>query len=420
MQTLRLAVLCGFFLGSFLVSALSDTVLRFAHATTGGPDKAALDQAILQFEGASPGVRVQQIVMDDDIYQDMGLLAMFTGGNPPDIYFQWGGWLVGEYARKGWACDLTESLEQESWKDRFVENIWEGATYQDRIYMIPTDISLTTLYWYDKKAFQRAGIGEPSTWEELLACCEALKKIGVVPFSFGNQEKWPAGNWVAHLVSRVAGEEKYEQVMRLEKGTSFLDPDFIKAFTMVKEMADKGYFNRGLNGMSAVEGQILFFNGIAAMHPMGSWLIAAAQESAPPGFDYTCFNMPHIPGSKGDPTSVISLATGYMIQANTKHAEQAIALLRHITTVDVQKEMVKAGVYSSVKGSISEKESPPQLKKAMEIYGASKAQIYAPDVGFNLEVADAFLAAAAWVMDGKKSAREALELCEKKVQRLRK
>jgi len=420
MRTCRLLMTIALSL-TFLASvASSATVLRFAHSTTGGPDKAALDKAIEQFEKANPGVQVKQNVMDDDIYQDMGLISMFTGGDPPDVYFQWGGWLVGEYARKGWAYDLTEALEEDGWKERFVENVWEGASYRGKIYMIPTDISLTTLHWYDKKVFAETGLEEPSTWEELLACCETLKKAGKVPFGFGNQEMWPGGNWVAHLVSRVAGEEKYNRVLKLEKGTTFLDPDFVKAFSMVKKMAEKNYFNRGLNGMSDTEGQILFFNGIAAMHPIGTWLIAAAQETAPPGFDYDAFNAPSVPGGKGNQSSVIALATGYMINATTKHPKEAIGLLKHITTVDVQKEMVKAGVYSSVKGSISEKWAPPQLKKSMQIYARAGAQIYAPDVGFNLEVADAFIEAAALVMDGKTSAREALQSCERKVAHLRK
>ena len=68
---------------------------------------------------------------------------------------------------------------------------------------------------------------------------------------------------------------------------------------------------------------------------------------------------------------------------------------------------------------MDEASAPPQLKKAMAIYEKAGKQLYAPDVGFNLEVADAFLEACSLVLDGQTDAVQALTKCEEKVKRLR-
>ena len=71
----------------------------FAHTSTMGNTGALMDRMEEDFESIHPEVDVRQMVMDDDDYQKFGLLNLFTGSSSPDIYFQWGGFLVERDAR---------------------------------------------------------------------------------------------------------------------------------------------------------------------------------------------------------------------------------------------------------------------------------------------------------------------------------
>src|SRR5947209_8129494 len=81
--------------------------LRLATTEPGERMRGPFQAALRGFEHAHPGVHVQVTTMDDEVYQQMGLLTLFVGGTPPDVYFQWGGHLVRKYAAAGYALDLS-------------------------------------------------------------------------------------------------------------------------------------------------------------------------------------------------------------------------------------------------------------------------------------------------------------------------
>src|SRR5439155_7734023 len=82
-------------------------VLRLATTEPGERLREPFRAALAAFEQAHPGVRVELVEMSDEVYQKMGLITLFVGGTPPDVYFQWGGYQVRRYAAAGHALDLT-------------------------------------------------------------------------------------------------------------------------------------------------------------------------------------------------------------------------------------------------------------------------------------------------------------------------
>ena len=208
--------------------------------------------------------------MKDEIYETVGLLSLFQGGTPPDVYFQWGGWLVERDAAEGFPADLTEEMAKDGWKDSFVDSAWSDATVDGRIYMVPHSLDITNLIWYNKEMFDKFGLGEPTTWDEFLDICETFKENGIVPLAAGNKGVgWPMGNWAGHLVSRVIGENAYDSLLKLEAGTSFSDPGVVAALELLADMVRKGYFNVGVNVIDSTEARMMFFAEQAAMPLVG-------------------------------------------------------------------------------------------------------------------------------------------------------
>ncbi len=411
---------CGGQKDSDFTQERSQTVLQFAHSTTGDPEKAELDRTVAEFEELHPNIKIKQTVIETNVYETIGLKSLFSGLTPPDIYFQWGKHLVGQYQEAGYAADLTDELEKDNWKDRFDPTVWLSASYKGRIYLVPTGIDLSSVIWYNKTIFEQNGVEPPATWTEFMAICETVKNNGIVPICFGNKDLWPVANWAAHLVSRVAGEQLYDDVLSMKPGTKFANEAFVKGLSMIEEMALAGYFNEGLNGMSDMEAIMLFFQGRAAMHPIGGWIINHAKKAAPEGFEYDAFKMPAVEGGAGDQTSILQLASGYMVYRDTRHFDEAVEFLRYLTSLEVARRFVsRCGTFTSLRDAITDETADRHLLSLVAIYRSASAVVTAPDVGYDRAKVLPFMDAVSLVIGGQKTAREALEQCDRAVAAMR-
>ena len=400
--------------------AQPEIVLQFAHSTTGDPEKAEIDRTVAQFEALHSNIRIKQTVIETNVYETIGLKSLFSGRTPPDMYFQWGKHLVGQYQEAGYAADLTDELEKDNWKDRFDPTVWLSATYEDRIYLVPTSIDLSSVIWYNKAIFEQNGLEPPATWTEFIGTCETLRDNGVIPICFGNKDLWPVANWVAHLISRVAGEQLYDDDLSMKPGTKFANEAFVEGLSMIEKMAGDGYFNEGLNGMSDMEAIMLFFQGRATMHPIGGWIINHAKKAAPDGFEYDAFKMPAMEGGVGDQTSILLLSSGYMVYRDTKHFDEAVAFLRYLTVPEVAERFVsRCGTFTSLRGVITKETADPHLLSLVSIYRSANATVTGPDVGYDRAKMLPFMDAVSLVIGGQKSAREALEQCDRAVAAMR-
>lgn len=397
--------------------------LRFAYPSSGDKFFQLMSSVISEFEALHPGITIKQHVMDGEIYQDFGLLTLFQSGQPPDLYGQWGGWLVERDAKFGFAADLTEVLDSlkfqgQPWRERFLSPAWSGMLYNNRNFGIPTSIGITNVIWYNQTIFQQFDLQPPDKWESLLQICQKLRQHQVVPISQGNRTVWPMGNWAAHVVSRIAGEQVYRDVMRLKPGSRFLNPDFVRALQLFENMSRKGYFNPGINGRSELEGMMLFLNGHSAMHPIGSWLVGQAIDEGI-NLSYDAFNTPHIPGGKGDSTSIVGVTFGYLISQKTPHFELAAQFLEYLTRPEIQKRFVARGTLSSVKGAVTAEKTDPHLQKIMDLIQQARVVVPPPDTGFKLDISDAFYDAVALVVGGQMTAEDALKQADRVVRRWR-
>ncbi len=177
----------------FSLQVAFGVTLRFAHSTTGGAQRIVLNKIIAAFEQMYPDVKVKEIVQDDDVYEDQGLITLVQSRTPPDVYAQWGGDLVRLYAESGFAADLTAALEG-AWKDTFLDAAWPDATYNDKIYLVPNSLDVTTVLWYNEAMFEEVGVTAPETWSEFMNVNAKLKENGITPVIVGNKELWPWKN----------------------------------------------------------------------------------------------------------------------------------------------------------------------------------------------------------------------------------
>ena len=298
----------------------NDHILRIAMGSPGEAQIRVWDDVGKQFEAANAGTKVELNYLDDDLYETIGLQNLLTGRNAPDIYFEWTGSRLAQKVKDGFGADLTTAFKSGAVAGLFDDAVLAQYTIDGKVVMVPYSADVTNVLWYNKKVLADAGVTPPTTWDELLAACDTLAGKGITPIASGNKDLWPAGNWLAHMTSRVVGEDAYAKVLG---GTGkFATPEWEKAFGYIKDLGDHKCVNDSANAIDDNEGAQLFFQGKAAMHPIGSWLVSWAIDEAPElDFDYV--NLPAMSGGTGNQASVIGVATGYVVNAKSAKISEA-------------------------------------------------------------------------------------------------
>jgi raffinose/stachyose/melibiose transport system substrate-binding protein len=392
----------------------SDNVLRIAMGSPGEAQIRVWDDVAKQFEAANPGTTVELNYQDDDLYQTIGLQNLLNGRNAPDIYFEWTGNRLAQRVKDGFAADISSKFDSGPLAGLFDDTTLDEYKIDDKIVMVPYSADVTNVLWYNKQILADAGVQPPTSWEELLAVCDTLNAAGVTPIASGNKDLWAAGNWLSHMASRVVGEDAY--VSTLGGTGKFATPEWEKAFGYITELADHKCVNESANSIDDNEGAQLFFQGKAAMHPIGSWLVSWAIDEAP-DLDFDYVNLPAMPDGAGNQDSVIGVQTGYVINAKSAKVDKAAEFMAMLNSDENVQKLIEAEVTPLTKSASAGQDIDSRSANLTALLNDAPAIVLPPDTGYDLEMADALYAAEAAVLGGQQTAAEALAGIDKKIGR---
>ncbi len=359
-----------------------------------------------KFEAENPGVTVEYVQQERDLYHTMGLPTMLNGKNSPDVYFEWSGQRLLDRKAEGFLQPIKE-LSDSEWGDQFLDSAFSGSTIDGERYLVPEASDVSNVIWYNKAIFTELGVEVPTTWDEMITACETIQGAGYVPFAMGNKGFWPMGNWGAHILSRVVGEDVYNDAMTFQ--SDFNTPEWAAAMDYIAQLGP--YMNPDLSALNDEEAGVLFYTGEAAMYPMGNWAISAIKENAPEGFEYDYFNQPAMPeGSKGDQTSAIAVTTGFVVNAKTQYYDEAVAFLKVFSSHDQEVALAEVAYMPPAKGVVTEENADPLMVRLMnETLGGTETTISPPDTGYELEAGNNLYNAIAKVLSGEVSSADALK-----------
>ena len=389
-----------------------DQTLRIAMGSPGEAQIAVWDAVAEQFEEANEGWTVELNYQDDDLYQTIGLPNLLKGRTAPDIYFEWVGNRLLQRDQDGFAADLTEQVESGALAGILDPALYNAATVDGRILMVPHVADVSNVLWYNTELLAEHGVTPPQTWEDLLEACDTLNAAGVIPIASGNKDLWAAGNWLGHLVSRVVGADVYDATLAGE--ASFDTPEWKKAFGYIEELHQHGCVNESVNAIDDNEGAQLFFQEKAAMHAIGSWLVSWAIDEAP-DLDFDYVNLPAMP-SEVDPGSVEGVITGHVVNAESSpekiaKAAEFLAMLYTAENTQAFIEAEAVPLSATVSESIDER-----TVRLNTLLGEADVVISPADTGYDLGVADAFYRALSEVLGGRTSAEDAVTQLARQVE----
>ncbi|MGQ9730778.1 MAG: extracellular solute-binding protein [Candidatus Zipacnadales bacterium] len=307
-----------------------------------------------------------------------------------------------------------------TWRNSFMPGSLDRYTWEGHTYGIPFLYSIYAI-WYNKVMFEEQGWKPPRTWDELLTLCRKIEEAQIPagyynfeyfakqglprpstlseylarrdtypdlpadagdpihPFAFQGQYPGYAQALIDSAYYSQVGIERYLAQKNIEPG-SFDNPECVKALALVQELATH-HFEPGCMGHSHTMAQQRFFNGKTAMIPCGSWLKSEMLGKIPAGFRLGAFNLPVVPGGKGDPTAVYTSTNYYFVFRNAPHPREGVDFLRFMTSRQQAGKFCKMrDIIAAVKGCAEGNVSADLLEllaianKAHTSYGAAPGE----------------------------------------------
>ena len=286
------------------------------------------------YEKLHPGVKVELIQESDDSVKGK-TKTLVASNSLPDIYFTWTGSWGENFVRGNRAVDLTKVIGPDTvWGKELANAAVSAFQYNGKLYGIPLYLDAKFM-GYSKPLFEKAGVAEPKSFEELLAACAALRKSGVTPISLGNKEGWPAVHYAGQLLAYNVPQATLEKRLRASRRPTIRIPGYVAVLTQFKQLIDECTDGAGTNGSSYASALQQFSNAKSAMYYQE--IIEFDQSTADGALkqdDFGFFKLPAPKDAKGDVKSIEGAPEGYMINAASKNIPLAIDFMKFVTSAE--------------------------------------------------------------------------------------
>ena len=267
-KIVALALAASMLLSMTQVLAEEKTVLTmWCIATESDANRPAYEQAIAEFEAAHPDITIQWEAFENQSYKTKIKAAMNDPDTLPDIFFTWSGAFLGDFVDAGNVYCLDEAYKP--FAADLPEVMLQNASYGGKHYGVPLTMNIVTLFANMDLLAEAGYEAVPTTYEDLIACCDALVEKGIIPFGCSGGETWCVTEYLEPIIEKTIGYEALNEIFA-GRGT-WNDPAIAKAVDIMQEMVTKGYFDP--NGIALGNDQVKanFIAGEYAFYQNGSW-----------------------------------------------------------------------------------------------------------------------------------------------------
>ena len=323
------------------------------------------DEVIQRFETENPGVQVNYRYL---ARMSQRLPTLVASPTKPDIIFTQGAGLLQELYDVGAIRDLSTPMIDGGWAADFLPAALENFTYDDKIIGVPHHITKIDFY-YNKALFDAVGVDadDISTWTDFMAAIDALRASGVTPIAAGPADPWTVGMYFGLFATRTCGEAAFTVAMRNE-GLGFMQPCWIEAAEMVRQLAEADAFQRGFGASKYPKASGLFGDGEAAMILAYSATTPSEQrKNATDGvglpFDRIgVMSIPVVTGAEGSRTDVYGAVGGWALMEGS--SDEALEFLKFLTNGPNQQRLADLNLNIPVHVAAGNSISDPLLRQA--------------------------------------------------------
>lgn len=354
------------------------------------PEGIVVQKAVTAFEAANPTVKVNLNFIGRDIRKLAP--AALDSGKTIDVIENDSGWLA-ENAGK-YLLPLESYLSQpavgvpgKSVRQTINKALLEQYKVEGKIVSMPYQ-PFAVLFFYNKDHFQKAGIlKEPTTWAQLRAASDKLKKAGFEPITTESDAFQDV--ILGYYVQRASGGcDVLQSALNDKTGKSWSGPVFTQMARDIAGLASSGYIAKGTAANKYPAGEQRVALGEVSMYLNGTWLPKEVKGTAGPDFRWGSFPFPSVAGGKGSVNDVMTGAQAIALIKSTKVSKEAFNLVRYIVSKDAQTSMVNdAGspaAHIGVTWSGPIQEAGVALGKARRAFGWGCDIGKVSEVGYNI------------------------------------
>ncbi|RNB50007.1 extracellular solute-binding protein [Agromyces tardus] len=298
-----------------------DNVLRLWHYE--GADSAmgiAWDQAITTFEKET-GATVE---FEEKSFEQIRSTAsqVLNSDEAPDILeYNKGNATAGLLSSQGLLTNLDDVVAEHGWDDRLSPSLQTTARYDERgimgsgsWYGVPNYGEFVEVY-YNKDAFDAAGLEIPTTIDEFESVLQAFTAQGVTPLAESAAE-YPLGQLWYQLALSKADRSFVDDYQLYTGDVDWQGPEISYATETIKDWTDKGYISTDASGIKAEDAGVEFINGDYPIFFSGSWWHNRFATEID-GFEWGTFLFP---GAEMSPGSAGNM---WVVPENAKNKELA-------------------------------------------------------------------------------------------------
>ena len=238
-------------------------------ATESDANRPAYDGALAAIKEAHPEIEIVEVSTENQAYKDKIAAAMADTTTLPDIFFTWSGAFLGDFVEQNAVYALNDVYANLAFKDSLPEVMLANGTFDGKSYAVPLTMNIVVLF-ANMDLLAKAGWTEvPTTYEDLIKCCDDLVAADIVPFGCSGKETWCVTEYLEPIMEKYVGAETLGSIFAGK--TSWKDDDIKVAVETFQDMINKGYFDP--NGMSLGNDEVKanFIAGKYAFYQNGSW-----------------------------------------------------------------------------------------------------------------------------------------------------
>jgi raffinose/stachyose/melibiose transport system substrate-binding protein len=282
-------------------------------------DLANIKADIKNFESGSDGITVKLDVVPSENVRTI-LQTQLRSGNGPDVFgYDTGPGFAGALAKAGLVHDLTDAYAKYGWP--VYDFAKQRVTFDGKIVGVPSQLEEVGLF-YNKDAFAKLGLSEPTNLADLMASATKIKDSGLIPMTLGDKEGWEGGHLLSMALSSEVGSAGMDKLLSGE--TPWDDPSVVKALQVWADMYDQKLLTPSPTAVGYDNANALFYSGKAAMNPTGSWLAQEIERQSKFEVGFIPF-----PSSTGKGIFSGGLGSGTFISASSKKVDAAEKFLNY-------------------------------------------------------------------------------------------
>jgi len=226
----------------------------------------------------------------------------------PDVLeYAKGNGTAGLLSSQGLLAPLDDAVKKYGWDKKLASSLQTTAKYDDKgimgsgsWYGVPNYGEYVEVY-YNKTAFEKAGVAVPTSLSEFETAMKTLKDAGQTPLSESAAE-YPLSQLWYQLALTKADRSFIDDYQLYKHKVDWNGEPLTYATQTIADWTAKGYISKDASGVKAEDAGVSFINGQSPMFYSGSWWYGRFMSEIK-GFEWGTFLFPgsdFTPGSAGN------------------------------------------------------------------------------------------------------------------------